>query len=216
MRTESYSDHPLEPLADGWYPVTLSRDLPAGMPMPVVLAGREIVVWRGEGGAVRAWVDRCPHRGMRLSLGFVRGDTLSCLYHGWRYRGADAGCELIPAHPDLDPPKTIAAEPYAAAEAGGVVFVRAGETGDEPVPDAPPDGPAGFVGSVSVTVDVSAAILAAAAAGLGEGIRALVQPVLSGRARLHVTARPDRLRAAVVLAEGLRHRLETAPAVAAE
>ena len=62
--------------------------------------GPEVAIWRDGSGAVHVWQDRCPHRGMRLSFGFVRGDELSCLYHGWRY-GADGA---VPLHPRASRP----------------------------------------------------------------------------------------------------------------
>ena len=66
----------------------------------------EIVLWRDEAGASHAWEDRCPHRGMRLSFGFVRGNHIACLYHGWQYDTAGQ-CRYIPAHPNLEVPDTI-------------------------------------------------------------------------------------------------------------
>ena len=117
----------------GWSAVALSRDVPAGVTRGVLLSGRELVVWRGEGGTVQVWEDRCPHRGMRLSFGFVRGDTLNCLYHGWQY-GAHGSCQRIPAHPDLQVPPTIRARVFGAHEAGGLIWASVdAEPGDVPV-----------------------------------------------------------------------------------
>ncbi|RDJ93358.1 DUF3416 domain-containing protein, partial [Lacticaseibacillus rhamnosus] len=66
------------------------------------------VVWRGPDGTARAWADRCPHRGMRLSFGYVRENTLTCIYHGWSFgSGPGAGaarCLGVPAHPGMTPP----------------------------------------------------------------------------------------------------------------
>ena len=76
----------------------------------------------GADGVARAWENRCPHRGMRLSYGVVRGNRLTCLYHGWTYDG-DGGCAAIPAHPDVTPPKTIRARTYQCREIGGLVWV---------------------------------------------------------------------------------------------
>lgn len=105
-----------------WTPIALSRDVPAGVTRAVRLDGKELVIWRGD-GAAHVWEDRCPHRGMRLSLGFVRDNSLNCLYHGWQY-GASSSCVRIPAHPDLTVPPTIKANAHAAAEAGGLIWVR--------------------------------------------------------------------------------------------
>ena len=105
-----------------WIAVALSDDLLPSMAMPGCIAGQDIAIWRGASGQVHAWGDRCPHRGMRLSHGFVRGETLACIYHGWQY-DAKGGCDHIPAHPDLVPPKTICATTYSCAEADGVIWV---------------------------------------------------------------------------------------------
>jgi nitrite reductase/ring-hydroxylating ferredoxin subunit len=105
-----------------WIPISLSRDVPRSATRAVILDGRELVVWRAESGVAQVWEDRCPHRGMRLSFGFVRGETLNCLYHGWQY-GTSASCQAIPAHPDLDVPPTIKANCYPSAETGGFILV---------------------------------------------------------------------------------------------
>lgn len=108
----------------GWFPVVLSSDLPPGGVMRAVVDGADMVVWRGHSGRVHAWDNRCPHRGMRLSFGFVRGDRLACLYHGWQY-GEDAACRHIPAHPDLEPPQTICATAYGCIEFDGLIWASA-------------------------------------------------------------------------------------------
>jgi nitrite reductase/ring-hydroxylating ferredoxin subunit len=116
----------------GWTPVALARDIEAGTSAGVVLDGAEVVIWRDTGARVHAWEDRCPHRGMKLSFGFVRGDRIACLYHGWEYDGT-ATCRYIPAHPDLAVPASIRVERYRAAEASGLIWVAAeGETGAPP------------------------------------------------------------------------------------
>lgn len=127
-----------EPLmTSSWTPAILSPDLPPGLVVPSLCEGLEVVVWRSHSGQVAAWIDRCPHRGMRLSHGFVRGDLLSCLYHGWRFDG-DGRCRKIPAHPDLEPPATIRTQAVACVEAGGVVWVAA------EAPALPPPNLTGF------------------------------------------------------------------------
>jgi nitrite reductase/ring-hydroxylating ferredoxin subunit len=115
-----------------WIPIALGRDVPKGATRAVILDGRELVIWRSDSGAAQVWEDRCPHRGMRLSYGFVRGEALNCLYHGWQY-GPSASCQKIPAHPDLSVPPTIKANAYASAEAGGFILVDF-----DPEPGLPP------------------------------------------------------------------------------
>jgi nitrite reductase/ring-hydroxylating ferredoxin subunit len=135
---------------DEWHPVALGRDIVPGTSAGVVRDGREIAIWRDVRGTIHAWEDRCPHRGMKLSFGFVRGDHIACLYHGWEY-GADGHCRKIPAHPDLTPPASICVPTYRVAEGAGLVWVA--DPGGDPQSD-PPDGPA--VPLRSLFVDASA------------------------------------------------------------
>lgn len=117
---------------DGWHALMLAMDLEPGSVAGCVLRGRELAVWRDARGVAHVWDDRCPHRGMRLSLGFLREGTLACLYHGWRF-GPDGRCAHIPAHPELSPPATIRAAPWAAVERHGLIWARpAAEEGEAP------------------------------------------------------------------------------------
>ena len=109
--------------ASGWVPVGLDSQFPPASSHPVVVNGYGLAVWRGESGSVQVWEDRCPHRGMRLSFGFVRGDRLTCLYHGWEYEKSGK-CGRIPAHPDLDPPRTICTKAYDSRTYRGIVFAN--------------------------------------------------------------------------------------------
>ncbi|MBB3595079.1 phenylpropionate dioxygenase-like ring-hydroxylating dioxygenase large terminal subunit [Rhizobium sp. BK529] len=109
-----------------WTPVALSADLPPATVIPAWTPAGSIALWRTQSGRVSASSDRCPHRGMRLSHGFVRGEALSCIYHGWSYSPA-GGCIRIPAHPDLVPPETIRVAGHKVQESGGVIWVAVGE-----------------------------------------------------------------------------------------
>lgn len=109
---------------DGWLPVALGRDVEKGASAGAVVNGQDIVIWRDKSGQVHIWEDRCPHRGMKLSFGFVRDDHIACLYHGWEF-GPSGKCHRIPAHPELDVPPSICTKTYAAAEVAGLIWVAA-------------------------------------------------------------------------------------------
>ena len=207
----------LSDVTGSWMPVALAQDLPAGTAMPARISAGPIALWRSQSGRVAASADRCPHRGMRLSHGFVRGEALSCIYHGWTY--AQAGnCLRIPAHPGLTPPETIRVATFPVEESGGIIWVGEGEPADKPplVED--------FVPLRSLTIGGGlAALEAAAGAKAGEtGIlwkapdapacRLLLAPQGDGETLVHVLvpagcAAPDRL-AASRAAESLRRRAE--------
>ena len=114
-----------------WIANGLSQDLPRAVVLHGDWQGIELAIWRSATGRLSAWKDRCPHRGMRLSHGFVRGETLACIYHGWVY-GPDGVCRHIPAHPAMVPPASIRAEAFACVEQDGVLWVAPAETADPP------------------------------------------------------------------------------------
>lgn len=115
----------------GWHAVTLAGGVETATSTGTRLFGEEIVVWRDATGAAHAWEDRCPHRGMRLSMGFVRTDRIACLYHGWQY-GTDGHCLYIPAHPGIQVPPTIVTWRHSCLEAMGMIWVHFGDATDEP------------------------------------------------------------------------------------
>lgn len=137
---------PVETLRD-WIPVALSADVPAATVIPAHTPTGILALWRSASGKLTALADRCPHRGMRLSYGFVRGEALSCIYHGWSY-GETGQCRRIPAHPELAPPAAIKAPSYAVEERNGVIWIAFER------PDAPPPALESFSPLRSITVNV--------------------------------------------------------------
>ncbi|MEM6940090.1 MAG: Rieske 2Fe-2S domain-containing protein [Pseudomonadota bacterium] len=114
-----------------WVPAAVGADVLDGTVVPAMLPTGPIAVWRTQSGRLSANADRCPHRGMRLSHGFVRGETLSCIYHGWRF-GRDGGCQYIPAHPKVVPPKSINCGPLPVMEQNGVIWVASAQPPQDP------------------------------------------------------------------------------------
>lgn len=114
-------------LALGW-----SREIVQGRMLARRAMGRDLVLWRDSGGTAHCWLDLCIHRGAKLSLGTVEGDSESeaecvvCPYHGWRY-AADGQCVSIPAHPGMTPPAKARATSFAVRERYGVVWVCFGD-----------------------------------------------------------------------------------------
>ncbi|WP_176080663.1 Rieske 2Fe-2S domain-containing protein [Paraburkholderia tropica] len=87
-----------------WYALCAAGALDKGAIHRTELHGEGLVVWRADDGRVNVWEDRCPHRGVRLSLGHHRGDTLQCQYHGWRFASGEGACRAVPAHPHASAP----------------------------------------------------------------------------------------------------------------
>ena len=188
---------------NNWIAVGLSVDLEAGTLTGTRIDGQEIVLWRDGDGIARAWVDRCPHRGLRLSLGFVRNGRLGCLYHGWQFDGAGI-CRSFPAHPELPVPENIRVAGFPCVEAAGFVWVCTGTPGP-----APADAPA--VPVRSLHIHAPAASLREALQAAPEGLRIECQPVAPGITALHTITETSSLQhAANAWLEALRGRMEVA------
>ena len=109
-------------LPKNWVAVGFSQDLEKGQINIVIIEELELVIWRDHKGQAHAWDNRCPHRGTRLSLGFVRGNQLACLYHGWQF-GGDGQCVYTPSIPDSTPPKSLKAHTHRCVEFLGLIWV---------------------------------------------------------------------------------------------
>ena len=66
-----------------WHPVHRAEDLMPGQAKPIQIMGERFTLYRGEGGAPHVVGFRCAHRGTQLSAGWVEGDCIRCIYHGW-------------------------------------------------------------------------------------------------------------------------------------
>lgn len=113
-------------LASWWHPVARSTDVAAG-PLRVELLGRSWVLVRLD-GELRAFADRCPHRGVRLSAATVcstpSGEALRCAYHGWAF-GADGRCVDVPtlAPADREVRRSAATAAAGVREQFGLVWL---------------------------------------------------------------------------------------------
>jgi len=112
-----------------WQPVFRSQDLPPGKAVPVRLLGEDFTLYRGTGGEAHVVAFRCAHRGTQLSSGWVEGDDIRCLYHGWKY-GAAGQCLEQPGEDETFAGKVRIAS-YPTREYLGLIFIYLG-TGDPP------------------------------------------------------------------------------------
>jgi phenylpropionate dioxygenase-like ring-hydroxylating dioxygenase large terminal subunit len=62
----------------------------------MTLLGEPILIGRRTSGAVFAFIDLCPHRGMPLRFANFDGAALRCCYHGWKFDTQDGRCIEIP------------------------------------------------------------------------------------------------------------------------
>ncbi len=116
---------------DYWYPVAWSGELQrGGKPLALTLLGERVMFLRDRDGEVHALADRCPHRGVPLSLGKQEvAGTWSCMYHGWTYdlcSGAMVAC--LTDGPDSPLVGKVRVPTYPVVDRLGLIWVFMGAT----------------------------------------------------------------------------------------
>ncbi|TCO61132.1 Rieske 2Fe-2S domain-containing protein [Actinocrispum wychmicini] len=117
-----------------WYPVTWSSHV-TGKPSAFTICGEKLALIR-DNGTVYALHDRCPHRGVPLSLGEQQfPGTLSCPYHGWTYNLPDGRlCAVITDGPGSPICGKVSVRTYPVEERLGLVWVYIAIGDEEPHP----------------------------------------------------------------------------------
>jgi vanillate O-demethylase monooxygenase subunit len=110
-------------LAGFWHPVAIASEV-GDAPVAARLLDVDLVVYRTREGLCVSR-DACPHRGSRLSGGWLdeSATALVCPMHGHHY-GADGRCTLIPSMGDgARIPEKMRLHTYRSAERYGLVWV---------------------------------------------------------------------------------------------
>jgi phenylpropionate dioxygenase-like ring-hydroxylating dioxygenase large terminal subunit len=113
---------------NSFHPVLFSKQLSSLKPKQVTLLGENYALWRNEKGVVKCVVNRCSHRGAKLSDGTVQGNNIECGYHGWQY-DAKGICKNIPQVPEsiketYKPPKACNIQSHLAFVHDDIVWIN--------------------------------------------------------------------------------------------
>ncbi|TFH67774.1 Rieske (2Fe-2S) protein [Gammaproteobacteria bacterium LSUCC0057] len=118
-----------------WLAVLPSIAVPAQTPVAVVIGELPVVLFRDADAAVRALLDRCPHRRVPLSLGKVVNGALRCAYHGWSFAGENGRCTDIPnVGKENGVPASFCVDAYPTHECDGLIYVWIAPTPSGPLP----------------------------------------------------------------------------------
>jgi phenylpropionate dioxygenase-like ring-hydroxylating dioxygenase large terminal subunit len=125
-------DQATEGLREYWYPVLESRRLGSKM-VALKIAGQEICLVR-ENGKAHALENRCPHRGIPLSMGSREfPGHVACIYHGWVFDVATGELKAaLPDGPHSSVVGQVCVRTFPVEERIGMIWVWTGE--GEPVP----------------------------------------------------------------------------------
>jgi phenylpropionate dioxygenase-like ring-hydroxylating dioxygenase large terminal subunit len=119
--------------ANVWTIIGLGRDIAADRLVPIRVGGERVVLFREPDGRLVALIDRCPHRGVALSLGKLSNGIVECPFHGWRFDGAGRACH-IPWNPDARKER-LGAIAVPVRELHGLVWLHTGfSPTEEPQP----------------------------------------------------------------------------------
>ena len=129
-------------LKNHWYPALFGHELAEGDIKGVEIAGVPILMRRAKGKAY-ALLDRCIHRGVKLSLKptCLTDDTVSCWYHGFTFDLESGDLVSIVAAPDDELIGKARLRTFPIAEFKGVIFVFVGDEDYDPVPPLADDLP---------------------------------------------------------------------------
>lgn len=124
-----------------WYPVLESRSL-RKKPMPIKVAGEKVVLVRDRGN-VYALCDRCPHRGVPLSLGRREfPGMISCAYHGWTFdlpTGKLAAALTDGPDSPICGKESVRVKTYPVEDRAGLIWVYIGDGPPPPVEEDIPE-----------------------------------------------------------------------------
>jgi 5,5'-dehydrodivanillate O-demethylase oxygenase subunit len=108
-----------------WHPVARSAALVAGRARSVRILGEDLTLYRGESGRPYLVGGRCAHRLSALHTGWIEGERIRCMYHGWQFDGSGQ-CTQRPAEGDTRMPN-IRIAGYPLHEYAGAIFAYMGE-----------------------------------------------------------------------------------------
>lgn len=112
--------------ARGWYAILPASELrQRSKPLALLRFGLPLVLWRANDHQVQIFLDRCPHRRAKLSLGKIVNDTIECPFHGFRF-GMTGTCVYAPEFEKAIP--GLALHSFSAYEFCGMIWMYWGET----------------------------------------------------------------------------------------
>ena len=127
---------PANVVPSGWYMIGWSSDFPVAEAKPLSYFGEELVAYRGESGELILLDAYCRHMGAHLGYGgCVKGDSISCPYHGWVWGPDGRNTEIPYSAPDKMGRLKI--KKYQIHEVDEIVLAYYSNDGREPLYDPP-------------------------------------------------------------------------------
>ncbi|MFJ1458555.1 Rieske 2Fe-2S domain-containing protein [Nocardia wallacei] len=118
--------------ARGWHCLGLAAPFRDGKPHAVQAFGTKLVVWADSNGEIKVLDSYCRHLGGDLSMGEIKGDSIACPFHDWRW-GGNGRCTSIPYARRVPP--LARTRSWTTMERNGQLFVWHDHEGNPPPPE---------------------------------------------------------------------------------
>lgn len=112
----------------GWYAILPANLVKMKTPLGITCFNLDLVFFRAEEGEVYCFLDRCPHRGAKLSLGNIKHNCIECPYHGFKFN-LNGACELAPEF--NQPLPGLKLKRYSVKESMGMIWILYGSDSKE-------------------------------------------------------------------------------------
>jgi phenylpropionate dioxygenase-like ring-hydroxylating dioxygenase large terminal subunit len=116
--------------ARGWHCLGLTETFRDGSPHEIAAFGTTLVVFASESdGELHVLDGFCRHMGGNLSKGTIKGDSIACPFHDWRW-GGNGKCTAIPYARRV--PRVARTKSWPTLERNGQLFVWHDPQGSQP------------------------------------------------------------------------------------
>jgi 5,5'-dehydrodivanillate O-demethylase len=108
-----------------WQPVAVSSSIKTGAARALRVMGEDLTLYRGDSGRAHLVAGRCAHRLTQLHTGWVQGEEIRCIYHGWKFAGSGQ-CTEAPAEGAATAAR-VKITAYPVHEYCGLIFAYMGD-----------------------------------------------------------------------------------------
>lgn len=106
--------------ARGWHCIGMAKSFHDGRPHQIEVFGTTLVVFESSDGQLNVLDGYCRHMGGNLAQGTIKGDSIACPFHDWRWGGTGA-CTGVPYSRRV--PKLARTRSWTTLERNGLLFV---------------------------------------------------------------------------------------------